>query len=68
MFDSFLVDIIRIFSENTWEINVMNNSITSQGIGNYTLTIMSTKNAPLVIKGQIIVLFISSCSSNESSS
>jgi len=55
--DPFFADIVVVFPGNAWQTNAMNNSVTFQGIGNSTITFLSTPNAPIVIEGQIGVTF-----------
>jgi len=57
MHNPFFVDIVAVFPGNAWQTNAVNNSITFQGTGNSTITFLFAPNAPIVIEGQIRVIF-----------
>jgi len=57
MSDPFFVDIVAVFSGNTWQTNAVNNSVTFQGTRNYTITFLNTPNAPVILEGHIGVTF-----------
>jgi len=57
MYDPFIVDIVAVFPENTWQINAVNNSVnnfvTFQGTKNSIITSLFAPNALVIIKDQI---------------
>jgi len=55
--DPFFTDIVAVFPRNAWQTNVVNNSVTFQGMRNSTITFLSAPDAPIVIEGQIGVTF-----------
>jgi len=55
--DPFFADIVAVFPRNAWQTKAVNDSVTFQGTGNFTINFLSALNALIVIEGQIGVTF-----------